>query len=185
MALGSEEEGHRQMKYWALFWVLFFTGCAPIQHHTTVIVGDNLVERAYADASMAMQFFCKGRCEIPLMQSKHTPAAQVMLINGEPRIMMYNRDAMAGFIDEFGYAAVVGVFAHEIGHIVDLADGDTPEELSADAWAGCALGLMGESPEAYALLLAVHAPITDVHPDPAIRRTAAIDGHNMCVDLLK
>lgn len=64
--------------------------------------------------------------------------------------VVYDPTQIKGIIRRYGYAAAVGIVAHELGHVVELRR-ESPEtafygaisEPAADEWAGCALARQG------------------------------------------
>lgn len=79
--------------------------------------------------------------------------------NGNGYVIRYNPNFMNNVINAFGSLATGGVFAHELGHLIDFFENYTlnpqnywqaPEarrerEVTADMYAGCAFALAGNS----------------------------------------
>jgi len=142
------------------------------------------VERAYDEAAQAMDLFCGG-CKPRLIQTGATAVAAIVVLADDQRVyVLYNRQALQRMVDRYGYEAAVGVFAHELGHLQDLLTdvelSGVEAELSADAWAGCALAITrGDIAPLQDYLLAEAKP-SAVHSDPDVRAQAIEDGYATC-----
>ena len=82
---------------------------------------------------------------------------------------------------QYGWGAVLGMYAHEVGHAIEHRDGrDHGDERAADRWAGCALARMGES------MRSTEAFLTDRNPGPPayestdVRIADTVHGFNKC-----
>ncbi len=61
----------------------------------------------------------------------------------------YDGEWMDTVLRRYGYAAAVGVFGHEFGHVLALGG----SELEADRWAGCTLATLGLDAYPFSALL--------------------------------
>lgn len=88
---------------------------------------------------------CGGTCNIALFRN---PTAGNLLTvtaqDGSAKIV-YNPQFLKSIDSSIGNGAIFGLFAHEVGHVVDRRlnvtwmPGSWDHELRADAWAGCAI----------------------------------------------
>ncbi len=101
-----------------------------------------------------------------------------------------NPVAMAELGSRFGFGAMVGVFGHELGHVIDFTYNPEPahshiRELRADAWAGCALAGAGISTQGLEQALEHSLAIyeTETHPGWEVRVEAVRWGWAACFDM--
>lgn len=173
--------------------LLVLLGCtAPRVCSPTPADGlEALFERAAAEAHGALSL------AIPLGPYEVVPSSKASLaaalIRSYSTTILYNRPAMVAHYEQHGYAAVVAIFAHEFGHVLDAHQGackvatatctSAPVqccELSADEWAGCALAYLGlpvdEAARAWAAMVA-----DAEHPPGPERAQALLAAHAACL----
>lgn len=85
----------------------------------------------------------------------------------------------------YGVEAALGLFAHELGHAIDYTEGSADwspweRELSADWWAGCALGRRGMDVEPAIRAWRGFATESESHPGPERRAYALSLGADSC-----
>jgi len=73
--------------------------------------------------------------------------AQAYMGRGGAQIR-YSSQFMGSVLEKFGSQATIGIFAHELGHIIDFSTNNAPltraqREANADEYAGCAFALAG------------------------------------------
>lgn len=102
---------------------------------------------------------------------ERTPAMVEFYVDkSQPPCLVYDPEFMAAIERDYGYPAVVGIFAHELGHVIGLDRGDLSQEF-ADFWAGCALARRGLSLRPY---LRVLEDLTQNADRAASTRTGAL-----------
>ncbi len=88
-------------------------------------------------------------CPDYLLIRNSTISNAMALVNMTGYSIRYNPRFMNGIIQSFGRYAAAGIFAHEIGHIIDFWKNPNPgvpqwqREATADEYAGCAFALAG------------------------------------------
>ncbi len=99
----------------------------------------------------------------------------------------YDPDAIESLGREYGFAAQVGIFGHELGHIIDFHTrpglySSHERELRADGWAGCAIAAAGLDAAPMILALEYSLAITEseTHPGWERRTDAVRDGWLRC-----
>lgn len=70
----------------------------------------------------------------------------------------YDPEALRAVTARYGYSASVGVMAHELGHMLCIADHGDMGQPCADSWAGCALARRGYEPFEYLSLIQDNDP---------------------------
>jgi hypothetical protein len=150
---------------------------------------DPLVTQARADACAAMQWVTRLElCRLaPSLPQNGREFAAVVIRDGGARVT-YSRADMSRIGKVYSYPALVGVFAHELSHVVDAAtgastagDASIEEQLRADMAGGCALAVLGLRVEPFQRLLR-----TELSGDAAmgeVRAMAALIGHGRCLEL--
>jgi ABC-type amino acid transport substrate-binding protein len=123
-----------------------------------------------------------------LVQNPTTPNALTMTQPGGS-LIAYSSAFMNTVAQRFGMEAAFGIFAHEVGHHIDLAGGNPmawmshawSRELRADAWSGCALARARLSPMALqAALQAIAQFPSPSHPSWPLRLPAVQAGYAGC-----
>lgn len=130
---------------------------------------------------------CNGSCGIALI--RNPTAGNVLtfvLPNGAAKIV-YSPQFLKSVETTIGDGAIFGLFAHEIGHVVDgrLNVAWMPDswgrELRADAWAGCALARAAlPDDKAKAALRAIVQYPSPTHPARNLRVPALDLGYQSC-----
>jgi len=99
----------------------------------------------------------------------------------------YNPQFMNSVRGQFGDLATIGIFAHELGHIIDFASNPNPQipqaqrEATADQYAGCAFALAGEPESGLTGLAAtLQAMGASGFATPAQRITLLRQGYASC-----
>jgi len=139
-----------------------------------------LAEQAFGDALQSLSLVCP-ECKTPqLLPSEAVDPACVFFIG--PRIrVVYNRPELERIASRYGYPAIVGIFGHELGHLIDHHGGKRTDELSADMWAGCTLGIAGLPVSPLGAYLDDEGTKVDgTHPAPPKRKDAIADGAEAC-----
>ena len=185
----------RKLNAWLLVLTLALASCAacagtqpPTKLPTAQCEAPvGLVERAIDDARGAMALPAAGAgldigaVPVRRMNSRQRPASLITI--GSLVILQYDRELIEQVICRYGYDAAVGVFAHEYGHLLDGLRDEPQTELSADAWAGCAMAAMGGSTQGYNAFIA-SLPYGGDHPPPDDRALATDAGFNACNEAL-
>jgi hypothetical protein len=135
------------------------------------------VELLALDAMAALSLICSSCSVAPLPTRKVEPAAILSIGGGR---LAYNRPMLRRMAVQYGEDAVFAIFAHEIGHVIDLQRGDEPLEASADMHAGCALAIAGREPDGFIELLEDENTPNDTYPDTEIRIQAVVAGYLEC-----
>ena len=106
--------------------------------------------------------------------------------DGNNTAIRYNPNFMNMVFHRFGVNSSVGIFAHELGHIIDFHSGEsfTRYELErrADEYAGCSIALFG-NPESSITPIAstlLTMPSSSQYPSPSERVKAVLDGYESC-----
>ena len=116
----------------------------------------------------------------------HTTNNAMAWSDGNNAIIRYNPSFMNSVFSKFGFNSSVAIFAHELGHIIDLNSGQkfTRYELEsrADQYAGCSFALFGNAetdmaPFIKTLLL---MPESSEYPSNSQRMQAVRDGYKLC-----
>ena len=130
---------------------------------------------------------CSGSCGIALI--RNPTAGNVLTFvfpNGAAKIV-YKPQFLQSIEKSLGDGAVFGIFAHEVGHVVDgrgnvawMPD-SWDRELRADAWAGCALARAAlPEDQAKAALRAIVQYPSPTHPARNLRVPALELGYQSC-----
>ena len=145
---------------------------------------------AVQTAQDAYSHVCPTRSCGVLYVYRNTTVPNVMYVPIQSGIgaIIYNPDFLNQVNVQLGKDAVFGVFAHEIGHHMDLNSGPAAwfdhswgRELRADAWAGCALARKGFGSQTTRLLLQLIAQTpSHSHPDWSVRIVALEQGYQSC-----
>jgi hypothetical protein len=160
----------------------------------SVAIGE--VEASYAEAHAAHRRVCP-TCPPVEIRPAETASVATVDFAGRHRnpLLRYDRERMLRAEARHGKSAVVGIFAHELGHSYAAHRGTASrcgagptaeqvaacrrEELSADAYAGCMLTLLGRDVAPFQAWLASTVEGV-VHPDGAERARAAGFGAAQC-----
>lgn len=108
-------------------------------------------------------------------------------------VIRYNSSFMRSIVNKFGSLAAIGIFAHELGHLIDFTQnpGNFPSaqrEANADQYAGCAFALAGASPRNLVpfinaiLSLGASSP---QYPIPAARAQHVRAGYYSCRNIIR
>jgi hypothetical protein len=159
---------------------------------------DDLVA-CYHEAVEAHRTVCP-RCEVPRLDTfSDSSVAQVHFpARGGRATVRYDADRMRAIKDQHGRDAIVGIFAHELGHVYTEHSGTAVrcpwfasdklaakcqrEELSADAYAGCLLVALRRNMAPFQAWLATTNK-GRVHPAGDERAEAVRIGAERCVGL--
>lgn len=141
------------------------------------------LEVAYSEAVAALAGVCNQRCLVPLRPVKNPSVATIAGTPAGPHAIYHDPVALRAIGRVYGQSAVVGVFAHELGHAQHIRDGvrmsQWDAELYADMWAGCALRRLGYATgELEAFLLTTQGGKT--HPGGVERAAAVNHGWGAC-----
>lgn len=85
------------------------------------------------------------------------------------RCVVLDQGQLEAISARYGFSAVVGIVAHEFGHVVAYQRSGDLSQPSADYWAGCALARRGYWPDAYVAYLSDEEGY-DAARDEATRR---------------
>ncbi len=139
-------------------------------------------------AHEALQVMCPAGCgTVRFIATPLVALAHAQPSGAGTTLIRYNRAFIANAFARFGRDAVFGVFAHEVGHHIDFhfsrpgwMSNSWTRELSADAWAGCALAASGKGTDSIVKLLRlISGP---GYPSAKDRRRAVETAHNACRD---
>lgn len=147
---------------------------------------------AVSIASDVAQAICQGYCGVDLFRNPTAGnAVTFAAATGRARVI-YAPQFLQTVSSAHGDAAIFGILAHEVGHVLDARNPSVPpwidsswsRELRADAWAGCALAQKGLPANTLNGVLSVIAAYpSPTHPPwqmriPAVRRGYAGCGGN-------
>lgn len=153
------------------------SACSPPPEPPACPAPEHTVEGAFAEAYEALATCCRD-VDVMLFQDSTGPLAAVAFMPGLPPILTYDRAELKVATKRYGYAAVIGVMAHELGHVIDTYDGKDVEapgaQDSADAWAGCALRVLGYPVEPFERMSKAQR---------GYKNAAARDGYKLCKEL--
>lgn len=76
-------------------------------------------------------------------------------LSSDPPCVVYDDERQRATVERYGYGVAVGIFAHELGHLKGLREGDLSEAY-ADWYAGCVLAREGFGPDRYVEFLDDH-----------------------------
>lgn len=164
----------------ALALCLLIAGCAPHPHTHANAAHTHAQQRdAYADALSAVRVLVPDLVAPNRVDTTRTDYALMLTMFGG-RNVFANNEWLATVAEEYGYAASVAVYAHELGHLPQVTDAfrlSTTDdgELLADAIAGCALAVLNLPVEPYARLLADNIAVGAEE-----RAFAAVTGREQC-----
>lgn len=168
------------MKRLLLALVLLLTACSLPPTATPPVPPP--VEQAYGEALASLRVVIPS-FESPNLVPREGELASYMLFHGGHNVI-YSRSECENVRDVYGFAAVFGVFGHELGHVIDssaILSGEltyVEAQLSADAWAGCALAIRGFDVAPFAALLAAEET-----ENAAIRTDATEQGFKSCAEI--
>ena len=132
---------------------------------------------AYADALAAVRVLVPSLQGPNRVDTLRTAYAMLVTMYGGENVMA-NHEWLALVADEYGYAAAVGVYAHELGHMPQVGDAmgvDSNTQQGADAVAGCALAILGLPVDGYTQLM------KDLMGDKSLPRVMAAEyAHTNC-----
>lgn len=132
---------------------------------------------------------CPKKCgRVDLVQNAYVPNAMTMTTGNGYSKIAFSANFMNGVYNAFGAYAGYGVFAHEIGHHIDLNSSfpaqmstSWSKELRADAWAGCALAKLNLPASGLLESLRVIAAYpSQTHPAWPMRWPAVEFGYKSC-----
>lgn len=83
-------------------------------------------------------------------------------------------------LDRLPSAVQVGIYAHEVAHVIQARRSGELDEGEADWWAGCALARAGLSSTALEWWIAEHPHSGDRYDTPAERANLVAQGHAAC-----
>lgn len=137
-------------------------------------------------AHEALQVMCPSGCgTVRFIRTPGVDLAYAQPSGVRTTIITYNPNFLARASANFGADAVFGVFAHEIGHHIDFhfsrpgwMNNSWTRELSADAWAGCALAASGKGTDSIVKLLRLISG--HGYPSAKDRRHAIETAHKAC-----
>lgn len=121
-------------------------------------------EGAYGEARLALRKCCLKHEPILWSLSQTDIGEGVVAKTGrieDVLVVAFSRAAVLEIREAYGYDALVGIAAHELGHAIDMTEGRRPTEESAHAWAGCGLRRAGYEVDTYARLLTDRALMGD------------------------
>ncbi|MCB1152429.1 hypothetical protein KDL45_02180 [bacterium] len=157
------------------------TAYNPIHDHAPSALEESQFRRVY-DA------LCDASCgPIKLTRNITVPtAAMVVQLRGAR--LIYSPTFMDTIMKIYGPSAPLGVFAHELGHLLDFRRGNVgwmhnswDRELRADSWAGCALAKLNmPQRDTSGVLQALAQSPTHSHPDWTKRVEALKKGYAQC-----
>ena len=159
---------------------------APAGHNPRL---DQPASRFAADQMRLVSNFLCGRFRCPQFSFHQNPTIQNAMAWSDQTdsIIRYNAGFMNRTARSYGNFAAIGIFAHELGHIIDFSQnqGQIPQpqrEATADRYAGCVFALAGH-PESDLLSLArsLHAMgASPGYPTPAERVQLVRIGYRQC-----
>lgn len=144
--------------------------------------------QASRDMSAVASALCGSGCgTVSFVANPTVPNALTYTVQPGVSKISYSPAFMNGVWQSYGHNAAVGIFAHELGHHLDLMqtsswmDSSWGRELRADAWAGCAMARLGMSPTNMAAALqAIAAYPSPSHPAWTDRIPALQAGYTQC-----
>lgn len=97
----------------------------------------------------------------------------------------YNDQFMQSQLGVYGSLATIGIFAHELGHIIDFANNPNgnDREATADQYAGCAFALAGAPPHNLTPLINSILSMGGSgpgYPSPTVRAQLIQSGYYAC-----
>ncbi|MBZ5575810.1 MAG: hypothetical protein LAP40_04540 [Acidobacteriia bacterium] len=140
-----------------------------------------------ARVNLAVTSICAPNCPGTGLYRNPTAPNLMLQVNSGVAKLVYAPEFFSAVYEQYGDGAIVGLIAHEMGHALDDALGAawiksswTPE-LRADAWAGCALGKLGQSARDLEGSLAALAKYPSAgHPAWSIRLPVLQAGFTQC-----
>lgn len=183
----------KQLLRLILAWLLAFGACAacgpmpprPGRTPTQQYAETALVDRALQDAVDALVEPARGlgvdlrRGKIHTLETEAVSYAAMYFYSDGHITLAYNRRQFLVVIRRHGYDAAVGIFAHEVGHLVDRVAEQPGGELSADAWAGCALAVRRANPGGLVDLMSGWDADAE-HPAGDVRAQSVMNGYAVC-----
>lgn len=170
-----------------LVWVLvFLAGCAMV---TTPADSRSVFKppEEFLEARNAMLQVCPG-CGDPEYSPDESYAGWGMVRTGGPVVTTNPRNDSL-FRDRYGEDGLVGLYDHEMGHIISLHfapelgdDARKKEwEMASDRWAGCLLNAEGRRPDGFAAFLFGEGRWGyESHPDASDRVPLVLAGWMSC-----
>ena len=130
---------------------------------------------------------CSGACNVALIRNPTAGNVLTAIAPDGTAKVVYNPQFLTSVDKAIGDGAIFGIFAHEVGHIIDgrsnvaWMPGSWDRELRADAWAGCALAraTMPDDKTTAALRAILRYP-SPAHPARSLRVPALELGYHSC-----
>jgi hypothetical protein len=162
-------------------------GCGAPSYRVAVIDAEEPVYIATAAGLAEAALFshgCGHASFVPWLSEDVYIANVSRSYEGRPTIF-YNPPRARDLEDVYGPGATLWWVSHEYGHQIELSRARPSDpwvrELLADAWAGCAFGVLRLDPdEAYAMLSNVSREATATHPAAPDRISASEAGRGRC-----
>ena len=157
-------------------------GFNPLMNTPPTAVSLGVAQKVYT-------LLCPTGCgSLALYQNATTPNAMTMTMGTGSSQIVYSSMFMNAIADAYGDGAVFGIFAHEIGHHIDLnssfpamMSSSCSKELRADAWAGCAMARAKlPATQLKNSLTAIAAYPSPTHPAWPARQQAVDFGYTSC-----
>ena len=96
--------------------------------------------------------------------------------DGEDLCLHYDVAQAEAIVRRYGWGAVLGMLAHELGH----AKEGNADERAADRWAGCALAKNGEGMRSTERFLEDYNPGPPAYETTDVRMRDTLSGFNRC-----
>lgn len=167
-----------------------FTSAA--QPCDTARTGYYSIDVALEDIRQIYKLLCPTRCgQITIKAGGISNNAQAKYLHARETEISYDPEWMGYLARTYGESVPFAILAHELGHHIDFNKANFNQmtswqhELSADAWAGCALALanMGTSEFEQAMRYSMAVRPSETHPDWQKRNSAIRGGYWRCRQL--
>ena len=126
-----------------------------------------------------------GDIDLPLVPTAETGTAAMRCVSDRRCFVLYDPTAFERIATEAGRGAVVGIFAHEVGHYLahrsgaDVGMSSHEQEYAADRFAGCLMATAGVEVEGFHDWL-YKTKGGNTHPDGPDRATALMVAFARC-----
>ncbi|MFK4751141.1 hypothetical protein [Oceanobacter antarcticus] len=147
------------------------------------------IDIALQDIRQIYKLLCPSKCgHITISAEGVRNNAQAKYLRAQETEISYDPEWMGYLARTYGESVPFAILAHELGHHIDFNTSsynrmtDWQQELSADAWAGCALALanMGTSEFEQAMRYSMAVSPSETHPGWQKRNSAIRGGYWRC-----
>ena len=136
------------------------------------------IESCYDDAIVAAKLLYD--FSEPSLATNQKVRGASFITRGTTAVVFYNRKDLWRIQEQYGRDAVVGIFAHEVGHAIDKQRGINSSESDADVHAGCFIGILGRNPEPLKAFFRAESRPSATHPKASVRNNSVEKGYLMC-----